>query len=98
MRAPVSSPLRLGVLFALSASCLLAACDRNVSPNPSTTPSTVPGSTDPADQPRRNDNSVPPSMQPAPGSPGSPSSSPSMPSQPPASAPAPGGSGTSPSQ
>jgi hypothetical protein len=97
MRQPVSSSLRLGVVFALSASCLLAACDRNVSPSPSTTPGTVPGTTDPADQ-RRNDSSVPPGMQPAPGSPGSPSSNPSMPSEPPASAPTPGGSGTSPSQ
>ena len=40
----------LGALFALVAACALSACDRNVSPTPSTTP----GTTDPADQ-RRND-------------------------------------------
>lgn len=80
----------LGALFALVAACALSACDRNVSPTPNTTP----GSTDPAD-PRRNDNSVPPGMQPAPGSPGN-APAPVMP--PPSAPPAPGGSGTSPSQ
>lgn len=81
----------LGALFALVAACALSACDRNVSPTPSTN--------DPADQQRRNDNSVPPGMQPAPGAPGgTPAPMTPQPTEPPATPPSPGGSGTSPSQ
>lgn len=88
----------LGALFALVAACALSACDRNVSPTPSTTPGTTPGTTDPADQ-RRNDNSVPPGMQPSPGATGTtPAPMTPQPTEPPATPPSPGGSGTSPSQ